>query len=162
VGARDCWGLACAGGRQRRGVRSAGLLLLQALLLLLLPLRGGAETIQVWFTATLPPKILPSPLPPACLHPLPAACPQTVHIHPSSGLSETMPRWLVYHELGGYLSACLARACSLSCAHAPCTLPAGARAGWVAGLALKLLGPWVASRPACLARPACLPARHTH
>lgn len=25
---------------------------------------------------------------------------QTVHIHPSSGLSEIMPRWLVYHELG--------------------------------------------------------------
>ncbi|PRW59127.1 pre-mRNA-splicing factor ATP-dependent RNA helicase DHX16 isoform A [Chlorella sorokiniana] len=25
--------------------------------------------------------------------------PQTVHIHPSSGLSEIMPRWLVYHEL---------------------------------------------------------------
>lgn len=25
--------------------------------------------------------------------------PQTVHIHPSSGLSEVMPRWLVYHEL---------------------------------------------------------------
>lgn len=25
--------------------------------------------------------------------------PQTVHVHPSSGLSEIMPRWLVYHEL---------------------------------------------------------------
>ncbi|PSC75579.1 pre-mRNA-splicing factor ATP-dependent RNA helicase DHX16 [Micractinium conductrix] len=25
--------------------------------------------------------------------------PQTVHVHPSSGLSEAMPRWLVYHEL---------------------------------------------------------------
>lgn len=25
--------------------------------------------------------------------------PQTVHIHPSSGLSEIMPRWVVYHEL---------------------------------------------------------------
>lgn len=25
--------------------------------------------------------------------------PQTVHIHPSSGLSEVMPRWVVYHEL---------------------------------------------------------------
>lgn len=25
--------------------------------------------------------------------------PQTVHIHPSSGLSELMPRWVVYHEL---------------------------------------------------------------
>lgn len=25
--------------------------------------------------------------------------PQTVHIHPSSGLSEIMPRWLIYHEL---------------------------------------------------------------
>ena len=31
---------------------------------------------------------------------LPCASPQTVHIHPSSGLSEIMPRWLVYHELG--------------------------------------------------------------
>jgi pre-mRNA-splicing factor ATP-dependent RNA helicase DHX16 len=25
--------------------------------------------------------------------------PQTVHIHPSSGLSELMPRWVIYHEL---------------------------------------------------------------
>lgn len=25
--------------------------------------------------------------------------PQTVHIHPSSGMSEVMPRWVVYHEL---------------------------------------------------------------
>jgi pre-mRNA-splicing factor ATP-dependent RNA helicase DHX16 len=25
--------------------------------------------------------------------------PQTVHIHPSSGLSEFMPRWVMYHEL---------------------------------------------------------------
>ncbi|KAK9798519.1 hypothetical protein WJX73_006705 [Symbiochloris irregularis] len=25
--------------------------------------------------------------------------PMTVHIHPSSGLTETMPRWVVYHEL---------------------------------------------------------------
>jgi pre-mRNA-splicing factor ATP-dependent RNA helicase DHX16 len=25
--------------------------------------------------------------------------PQTVHIHPSSGLFEAMPRWVVYHEL---------------------------------------------------------------
>jgi len=25
--------------------------------------------------------------------------PQTVHIHPSSGLTEVMPRWVVYHEL---------------------------------------------------------------
>jgi pre-mRNA-splicing factor ATP-dependent RNA helicase DHX16 len=25
--------------------------------------------------------------------------PQTVHIHPSSGLNEIMPRWVVYHEL---------------------------------------------------------------
>lgn len=24
---------------------------------------------------------------------------QTVHIHPSSGLSEVLPRWVVYHEL---------------------------------------------------------------
>ena len=24
---------------------------------------------------------------------------QTVHIHPSSGLSESLPRWVVYHEL---------------------------------------------------------------
>ena len=24
---------------------------------------------------------------------------QTVHIHPSGGLSEVMPRWVVYHEL---------------------------------------------------------------
>ena len=25
--------------------------------------------------------------------------PQTVHIHPSSGLAEIRPRWVVYHEL---------------------------------------------------------------
>jgi pre-mRNA-splicing factor ATP-dependent RNA helicase DHX16 len=25
--------------------------------------------------------------------------PQTVHVHPSSGLAEAMPRWVVYHEL---------------------------------------------------------------
>ncbi|CAB4316859.1 unnamed protein product [Prunus armeniaca] len=25
--------------------------------------------------------------------------PQTVHIHPSSGLSQVLPRWVIYHEL---------------------------------------------------------------
>lgn len=25
--------------------------------------------------------------------------PQTVHVHPSSGLAEVLPRWVVYHEL---------------------------------------------------------------
>jgi pre-mRNA-splicing factor ATP-dependent RNA helicase DHX16 len=25
--------------------------------------------------------------------------PQTVHVHPSSGLAEALPRWVVYHEL---------------------------------------------------------------
>jgi pre-mRNA-splicing factor ATP-dependent RNA helicase DHX16 len=25
--------------------------------------------------------------------------PQTVHIHPSSGLAEELPKWLIYHEL---------------------------------------------------------------
>ena len=43
----------------------------------------------------------PSPRFPAC-PPTHHTHMQTVHIHPSSGLSETMPRWLVYHELGGW------------------------------------------------------------
>ncbi|KAH0969669.1 hypothetical protein GBA52_028461 [Prunus armeniaca] len=29
--------------------------------------------------------------------------PQTVHIHPSSGLSQVLPRWVIYHELPEWL-----------------------------------------------------------
>ena len=78
-----------------------------------------------WRWRSCTPACLPVTRP--CLLPPPLPAPtQTVHIHPSSGLSETMPRWLVYHELGALRLLCLL--CLLRCAALRC-----AKLRWAAG-----------------------------
>ena len=90
---------------------------------------AGAPRGVAVFHAVAPaaPAICPPVMAPDSASPPPPHLPQTVHIHPSSGLSEVMPRWLVYHELGGWQlpgtwgwRLCFARGAGSRCSRGCC------------------------------------------